>query len=189
MRMKRKEFLKTTIGMGLACGCMLLGERRNGMAQSEEKKPGEKPAKKPKTHEQLFKEAWITALMKNMDEQLDEQTRTKLLESCGRNCARRGAISMAEAGKGDVAKLVQSLAKFLGKENCYLEGTEVHLTYPKCYCELVAEGPDRLSDTYCNCSKGWVLEMFETVAQKPVKVETLQTIKRGAPSCKFLVRV
>jgi len=159
------------------------------MAQSEEKKAGEKPAKKPKTHEQLFKESWILALMKNMEEQLDERTRTKLMETCGRNCARRGAISMAESSKGNVGNLVQSLAKFLGKENCYQEGNVVHLAYQKCYCELVAEGPEKLPDTYCHCSQGWLLEIFETAAQKPVKVEILQTIKRGAPTCKFLVRI
>jgi predicted hydrocarbon binding protein len=36
---------------------------------------------------------------------------------------------------------------------------------------------------------GWVLEMFETVAQKPVRVELVHSVKRGASSCKFLVRL
>ena len=183
--MKRKEFLKKTLGMGLASGSMFLLEGRKTMAQSKDKKSEQKS----KDKNQLFKEAWITALLKNMDKQLDEKTRAKMMESCGRDCACRGAISMAESSKNDVRKLVKSLAKFLGEKNCYIEGNVVHLGYDKCYCEFVAEGPERLSDTYCECSRGWVLEMFGTAAQKPVKVELLQAIKRGASSCKFLIKV
>jgi predicted hydrocarbon binding protein len=183
--MKRKEFLKKMLGMGLASGSMLLLERRKTMAQSGDKKSGAKA----KDKSQRFKEAWIITLLKNMDEQFDEKTRAKMMESCGRDCARRDSIQMAESSKGDVGKLVRSLAKFLGDKNCYLEDDIVHLEYGKCYCELVAEGPERLSDTYCFCSRGWVLEMFETAAQKPVKVELLQSIKRGASSCKFLIKV
>ena len=183
--MKRKEFLKRALQTSMVSGSMLLLGRRKTMAQSKEKKSEQKS----KDQNQQFKEAWITALMKNVDEQFDEKTRSKLMESCGRDCARRGSIRMAESSKGDVGKLVQALAKFLGEKNCYIKGNVVNLCYNKCYCEFVAEGPERLSDTYCECSRGWVLEMFETAAQKPVKVELLQSIKRGAPSCKFLIKI
>jgi len=183
--MKRKEFFKKTVQLGLAAGSMMLVKGRTAKAQSAEKKE----TQEPKSRQQRFKEEWLKSLLKQMDEQFDEKTRVKLMEACGRDCARRGAIRMAEACKGDVGKLVESLAKYLGKENSRMEGNVVHLAYSKCLCELVADGPERLSDTYCFCSKGWVLEMFETAAQKPVKVELLQTIKRGAPSCKFIIKL
>ena len=111
------------------------------------------------------------------------------MESCGRDCARRGAIKLAESCKGNVEKMIATLAKSLGNENNYIEGDEIHIGWNKCLCELVDKGPDRLSDTYCLCSRGWVLEMFETAAQKLVKVEMLQTVKRGDPCCKFIVRL
>lgn len=171
--------------MGLASGWMMLLKGKRTLAQANEKKSGQK-AKDPN---QKFKEDWITSLMQKLDSQLDEQTRVKLMESCGRDCARRGAIRLAESCKGDVEKLVKTLAEYLGKENSYIEGSVIHLGYSKCLCDLVAEGPERLSDTYCICSRGWVLEMFETAAQKPVKVELLQSIKRGHPSCKFLIKL
>ncbi len=63
------------------------------------------------------------------------------------------------------------------------------LTYSQCNCELVADGPDRLPDMYCACSAGWIKEMFETVTGKTVQVERHQTVKTGADSCKFTVRV
>lgn len=183
--MKRKEFFKKTVQVGLAAGSMMLVKGKDAQAQTTEKKAEQQS----KSRQQRFKEGWLKSLLKQMDEQFDEKTRVKLMEACGRDCARRGAIRMAEACKGDVGKLVDRLAGFLGKENSRMEGNVVHLGYSKCLCELVADGPESLSDTYCFCSKGWVLEMFETAAQKPVKVELLQTIKGGAPSCKFLIKL
>ncbi len=153
------------------------------------KSAAKKAGPESKTKGRRFKEAWIAALLENMDRQLDPSARARVMEACGRDCARRASIKMAEPCRGDVGKLVESLAKILGSENCSIDGNVVRLTYNKCYCELVADGPERLSETYCLCSKGWVLEMFETAARKPVRVEVLQTIKRGAPSCRFLVRV
>lgn len=40
---------------------------------------------------------------------------------------------------------------------------------------------------YCQYSLGWVLEMFETVLQKPVRVQLVQSIKSGTSSCVFRV--
>jgi predicted hydrocarbon binding protein len=137
----------------------------------------------------MNKNEWITTFMKNLDAHCDEETRTQLMLSCGRECARHVSIKLAEASKGDVNKLISKLAKIIGNENCYRENDSVHLTYNKCLCKMVNKGPEKLPDTYCICSKGWLLEMFETAAQKPVKVEILQTIKRGHPSCKFIVKL
>jgi predicted hydrocarbon binding protein len=141
-------------------------------------------------HRQTFKEAWLTSLMENLEEQFGEEERTKLMEECGRNCARRSSVhKTAESAAGNVSKLVKSLANFLGKENCVLENNHVLLRYGKCYCELVDKGPERLPDTYCLCSRGWIVEMFETAAQKPVTVDVIKTIKRGDPLCEFSISI
>lgn len=137
----------------------------------------------------MNKNEWITTFMKNLNAHCDEETRIQLMISCGRDCARHESIKLAETSKGDVDKFISKLAKIIGKENCYRESDSVHLTYNKCLCKMVSKEPEKLSDTYCTCSKGWLLEMFETAAQKPVQVEILQTIKRGHPSCKFIVRL
>jgi predicted hydrocarbon binding protein len=186
--MERKEFLKRSVQLGLAAGSLGLlrdmgSARPDGQEQKAEKDVQEKLKK--------FKEAWVISLMQNMEKQLDPKERIELMESCGRSCARRSGslIKLAESCQGDVGKLVASLAGFLGKEGSALEGNVIHLSFPKCYCELVADGPERLPEIYCHCSEGWIKEMFETAAQKKVQVQTLQTVKRGAPSCKFLITV
>jgi hypothetical protein len=187
-RMRRKEFLKRTVQMGLAAGSLAL---LPDVALARPAGQEQKPEKEVQDRLKRFKEAWVTTIMENMEKQLDPKEQIELMESCGRSCAQRSGsiIKLAESCRGDVGKLVTSLAGFLGKEGSYLEGNVVHLSFPKCYCELVADGPERLPEIYCHCSEGWIKEMFETAAQKKIQVQTLQTVKRGGPSCKFLVTV
>jgi predicted ArsR family transcriptional regulator len=128
--------------------------------------------------------------MENMEKRLDKPSRVALMEDCGRACAGRGAVAgIAAPCRGDVAKLVERLGTHLGKENAVLDGRTARITYTKCYCPIVGAGPERLPDTWCECSRGWLLEMFETVAGKPVKVELLESIKRGGQACRFVVRL
>jgi predicted hydrocarbon binding protein len=134
-----------------------------------------------------FLETWVTNLVDSIDAHLDQATRTALMESCGRACAQRGAVESAKQCHGDIDNLVSTLEKWIGKGNAHRDGSLVHLVYPKCFCHLVAEGPERLPDTYCLCSRGWLKEVFETVLNHPVEVELLESVKRGAGGCRFAV--
>jgi predicted hydrocarbon binding protein len=177
--MKRKDFLTGSGILALAAGGFFRPAKGAGRRQTAPDREAEM---------KKFRETWLATLMSNLEAQFDVKTRTAFMESCGRACARRSSVfGVAASSKGDPVKLVQTLAKFLGKDNAVLEGKVVRLTYPKCYCEMVADGPARLPDVYCCCSQGWIKEMFETAAGKPVKVQTLQTVKRGADSCKFVI--
>lgn len=183
--MDRKDFCKKTFQIGITSGAMLLCSGKPGFPQSDQSSP----KKKPTDADQKFKEDWIQSLMKNLDTQFDKTTRIKLMISCGRDCARRGAIQIAKSSKGDLEKMLKTLAKYIGKDNVRNDGKRVHLKYSKCYCHLVHKGPARLSDTYCHCSRGWILELFETCLGKPVAVELKKAIKRGDPYCQFIVQL
>jgi predicted hydrocarbon binding protein len=153
-------------------------------------KPGWAGAEeKPTDTQQSFRNDWIQSFIKNLDDRLDESSRVKLMEACGRDCARRAAVKLAEANKGNVDGLVTALAADLGLENAKRDGDKITIVYPGCYCPMVVKIKDKLSKTWCNCSSGWLLEMFETAAEKPVTVEMIQSIKAGDPVCKFEVRV
>ena len=179
--MDRKAFLKKTMQMGMASGSMLLLNADGSFAQQSEQEE--------KDRVQMFKEDWVTALIENMDTQLDEKTRTDLMLACGRRCARRGAIGLAQRCKGDLKKMVDTLDQYPPVEATFEGDDTIRLEYKQCLCELVDHGPDRLPDTYCICSQGWIHEMFETVLENPVKVDVIQTVKRGAPSCQFVIHV
>ena len=177
--MDRKTFLRRSLAAGVASGgAALLGG--TGLAQTDDGHT---------EREQRFKEAWVESLMENLEEQFDEEERIGLMESCGRACAKRGAIGLADACKGDLGRMADRLSGIPDLEIENNSGDVYRVTYRKCFCELVGNGPDRLPDTYCECSRGWLLEMFGTAAEKAVEVEIVQTIKRGGNVCEFIVRV
>jgi len=179
--MDRKEFLQKTLFPGAICACGI------GMASTPRLLGQETP--KPEDPNEGFRREWVKTLLKNMDSTLDETVRSRFMEACGRDCARRGATKMAEPFKGNVDGLVAALAGHLGKDNVRREGGLVTLQYPECYCPMVSKIKEKISDTWCVCSKGWVLEMFGIAADKPVEVKLVQSIKRGDPVCRFEIGV
>ena len=179
--MNRKEFIKKSCLLGIGSGALFL---IGGI-----KKGGGDPLAQRSDKERKFFESWLKNLLSSMDRNLDEKTRIMLMENCGRACAKKGAVNSAKACKGNLDKFLSTLQRWIGKENVKQNGKDIHLTYTKCYCELVHKGPEKLSDTYCHCSKGWVLEMFETVMEKPVKVKLLDSIKRGGKVCRLTVQI
>jgi hypothetical protein len=124
-----------------------------------------------------FAQKWVQNMIDGMDAYLDEEMKITLMESCGRACARGGPIRSAKACHGDVDRLLSTLQKWIGKENVQKNGDIVHLNYLKCYCHLMATGPETLPNTYCYCSQGWIKEMFETVLNHPVQVQLHESIK------------
>ena len=179
--MNRKGFLKKTCTLGAAAALVSNAGARpqDEPAAGKDRKPD--PAR-------AFREGWIRDFIGNLNERFDGKTGAAFLEACGRGCARRGALTLAESCKGDLDKFVATMAGHLGAENAVREGRLVRLGYAKCYCPMVAD-LSGIPDTWCNCSRGWVMEMFERVTGKPADVRMLQSIKRGDPKCEFAITV
>jgi hypothetical protein len=58
-----------------------------------------------------------------------------------------------------------------------------------CLCPLVESKPEGLSDTYCQCSVGYVKQWYDMLFQKPVTVELLDSVLMGGPRCRFKITV
>ena len=58
-----------------------------------------------------------------------------------------------------------------------------------CLCPMVESKPDGLSRTYCQCSVGYVKEMFEQTFGKPVDVQLIGSVLYGEKRCKFKITV
>jgi len=179
--MNRKDFISRIIKLGVI-PAFLLTRIKTGAAQNEE-------TAESSATQQKFTGQWLVSLLNNMNNKLPEQDKVKLLESCGRDCARNGAVQMAQANKGNVQGLIDKLGEILGKENAVLAGNKATIKYSKCYCANLANFTGTMPGVYCNCSRGWVLELFETAAQKPVKVELVSSIVRGADHCEFSIEI
>ena len=124
-----------------------------------------------------------------LDKEVDEETRVRILESCGRKCIGQSFVAKAEA----IAKKSKSTEEFLdglGKvwKHLHVSGDGgVFVVYDRCYCPLMKGYEGKVSPSFCNCSVGWIKELFEMALKKPVKVEKIGTIKQGNKQCKFKI--
>ncbi|MCP4181483.1 MAG: hypothetical protein GY756_27280 [bacterium] len=137
--------------------------------------------------EELFKEIWITSLIENTEDEFDKENRCRLMNTCGRECAKRDTIRFAEQYKNNVSGMMEFFSQSSDLEFKYAAEDTIQVIYKKCVCELNGHGPGTLTETYCECSKGWLLEMFETASQKNVNINIIRTVKRGADICEFEV--
>jgi len=129
---------------------------------------------------------WIKSLTESLDSQCKPELRAKILESCGRNCIPRSFIKRAQILKKESKDMNDFLEK-LGKKWKHMQrdNDNVYIVYEKCYCPLVKDYPEKLSPTWCNCSRGWIKELFESALERPVEVKLEKSIKQGDSLCKF----
>lgn len=195
--MNRKEFLKISSGFGLVCGCA------GGLASAvpDKQSDGTPSALTPCDEKVTFTKGWVKRFFDVMDGELDEKTRKKIMEMNGKACYslhyKKGSRKKLDM---DIDTYVKRLAEYVGKENCYREGSKVIFTYVKnprglkiedgyCLCPMVEDGPKDLSASFCYCSVGYVKEMFSRVLPQPPRVELLASLRRGDKRCRFEIHV
>lgn len=181
--MNRKEFLKVTSTF-LLCSGVCAALPQSGMTEGPD---DAKIITEEMKQKRAFTHAWIKSMMETIDTSLDEKGRIALMENSGRECAKRGALKAAQSANGDLDKFLDTLRSWIGTENIRMNKRGIEVIYSKCFCPLVEDMKAPLSQTYCNCSKGWLLEMFGTVLGRTPAIEIKETIKRGGNQCRFLI--
>lgn len=136
---------------------------------------------------------WLEALWEGFNAELDGETRNRILEHCGRACARyHESVSVAK----EITRASHDIDDVIGKLNqiedlwcgAWHRDDNVISSYcTSCGCPLVLSGIVELSSDLCRCSCGWVKVIFETILAEPVNVELGQAIGRGDPICEFNV--
>jgi predicted hydrocarbon binding protein len=133
---------------------------------------------------------WIGTVVDGLDDMVDEKTRITILENCGRTCISpsfvKKAINLKEKS-GSNKEFLDKLAKTWS--HLKLEGKNIFVVYNQCYCPLVKSYEEKLSKSFCNCSRGWVKELFESSLKKPVTVILEKSIKQGDEICRFRVKL
>jgi hypothetical protein len=117
---------------------------------------------------------FMKGAMQRLDTLVDVETRTKIMQQCGYNCAKKNQKIIEHA----VARRekARNFDEFLEAERCNpIKGTKIErksniiyqfytpraFTRPmRCYCGLFRELPrkDTVSISNCDCSKGFVEE-------------------------------
>lgn len=214
--MDRKDFFKKTFSAGLVCcGAVstlsaLSIKDKNGIdkpqkwiGQLEEKMVA--GSETPAWRKADKGEKWIKDLVDNMDELLDDNTKKELLQACGRSCY-DGAFGIApsekpsyEAAEGYI-KYFENNGYSVNREDkkttiIYNWGRDhqnpwgLIISDGYCMCPLVENGPPDLSGTYCNCSSGYVKEIFKRGTGRKTKVDVIDSLKRGGKDCIFKVEI
>jgi predicted hydrocarbon binding protein len=146
---------------------------------------------------------WVKGATERMDVLVDEKTRFQIMENCGYNCANinKRVIERAKVRRKKFRNVDDFLAAEVKKPTTGTrlerEGKILYQFYTpraftrtmRCYCALLRGLPDddKVSNTYCHCSKGFVKNFWENVLERPVKVEFMQSAVSGASECKFAI--
>jgi predicted hydrocarbon binding protein len=144
---------------------------------------------------------WVKGAMDRLDALVDEGTRVQIMENCGYKCAEMnsGAIDEAIARR----KKFKNVDEFLEAEQrnptkgtrLVREGDVLYQFYMpqslgvRCFCSLVNATEEKISLTYCHCSKGFVKKLWESVLKRPVEVELIQSVMSGSEECKFAIHL
>lgn len=148
---------------------------------------------------------WMQGVSERLDAHVDEPMRNQIMSNCGYNCAFHNYTAV----KRTVARRQKfdSLDRFLEAEQqnpptgtrlvregdmLYQFYTPSEYTHPmRCYCSLVKKLPpdETMSLTYCQCSRGFVVKVWEAVLEHPVQVDLIESCISGASECKFAIHL
>jgi predicted hydrocarbon binding protein len=144
----------------------------------------------------------IRRIMQQLDAKVDPATRKNIMESCGRACyeGAHGARKTEKPTPEQAAKFLDGMRKYLGADGVKQtpEETVVYFKYtgnPQglkvsdgyCLCPILEDAPKDIPPSYCQCSSGYVREIFERGVGRPARVEITETVLRGGQSCRFTV--
>jgi hypothetical protein len=139
--------------------------------------------------EKQFTDHWLTDLLDTIEAELDEPTKIRLFAGCGRGCFRRHSFKqeLAAQGQGSVEKLIAALRNNF---EAWQEGDRVHIRYGEtssgCYCPVLRGQPARPDDPHCHCTRATHQAIFEAALGRPVRVEIVETVRRGGQTCHFI---
>jgi len=185
--MDRKDFFKKACLYGV-CGCagMTLLSATNVFANS---KSGTNSDEEPDWRIGFMQDRFAK-LIDIINENVDDKTRSKIMESMGRQCSQLGYDYIKEY-IGDVDAFLKKFEKDWAESVEHNKEKGIIKTVgkqkEKCPCPFV--GKSNISKHYCDCSIGWYKESFKAVSGKEVEVERTSSILHGDKSCNFTMKL
>jgi len=197
----RKELFTSAGKLGMATCLCALGATRLLAEQSPENAPGAATAARA-VKRMEFSDLWVRRFMNVLDGTLDEQTRTKVMAANGSACFREW---IASQGRTITPVAFEAWAARVRErpsdDSLRIEGNVLYWEYtgsaetgsasPEgvCLCPMVESKPAGLSRTFCQCSVGYVKELYGQRFGRPVTVELLDSVLYGGKRCRFKITV
>lgn len=148
---------------------------------------------------------WVKDAISKLDKLADRKVSSEIMENCGYNCSiiNKRVIERAKARRNkysDIEEFLEAeLSNPMSGTRLERKGNILHQFYTprsystpmRCYCSLLRGLPDdqKVSITYCNCSKGFVKKFWEGVLERTVKVELIKSSVSGAKECEFAIHL
>ena len=136
----------------------------------------------------------ITNLVDEFDKHLSSEKKNLILEECGRKCIQDRHKKLLQDAKSlyknsnDMKEFLEKLSKRY--TSLHVTDEEIAFIWDKCYCPIINKIPaEKISPTYCNCSRGWVKELLENAINKPVDVFIEESVTKGNSRCKLTVKI
>ena len=189
--MNRKEYLETSLKLGL-CSCAFLFSGASKIVPAQIARSTTDDELEKVKAEKEFIQNWLTDLLDTMSKELDLNTQVKMYEGTGRGCYNRYTFKqdIAADGKGDVDKLLEAYKRNF---EVWREGDMVHIRYgersAQCYCPAAKFKPAKPGDLHCECTRTTHQTIFETALGRPIRIEVLESLRRGGQTCHFLVHL
>jgi hypothetical protein len=194
--MERRKFIRKSVTAGISCSCFL-GQVLNAKAQDHLAAGEETPCDKKVE----FAKKWTSRFFEVLDKNLDEKTRNNIMRQNGEACYRgaHGEVNISTPRSyEEIDKTLREISTYLGEGNPKREGNKIDFHYVRnrrglkvedgyCLCPLIENGPARLSPTYCQCSVGYVGQMFKGITGRNVSVELQESLRTGGKSCRFRI--
>lgn len=190
--MNRRDFLSRGLAMGLCPGMLL------SMASSEASGATAGPqvtkeldeATRNALAEKEFVHNWLTDLMEGIHEELAPATQRRVMAAAGRGCYDRHPWKqeiVRDAGSR-VDGLIVAMSKYF---EVWREGDYLHVRYGEkndsCYCPAARNRAPLPNDPHCECTRAMHQKLIEEALHKPVRVEIVSSVRRGGPTCHFMV--
>jgi hypothetical protein len=132
---------------------------------------------------------WVGVLLPQIEQHVDEPTARKMIKA-------------AAAAHFEQLDMDKNLAPVIGKLDRFIaeisEGWGWKIEYdkaagvivadenkPDCVCPMRKDNAALQSTYLCYCSEGFAERMFATVAQRPAEAVVVQSVLRGAKTCRY----
>ncbi len=189
----------------------MLSEQIRSLAGDEIEKKVMRDSDELKSPELTVRADWACAAMKRLDNLVpDRDCRWQIVSECACRCQDEFFDEFRDEYRrhGDIDRLIDMLhgRAFLNRPE--RQGNTIYITKaPKhpnehakattpeekrfyfCHCDNARATKGEISQTYCFCGAGWCQRIWESILERPVKVEIIETVLQGGDVCKFAVHL
>ena len=137
---------------------------------------------------------WVKCLLEGLETRVNRDLLAEILSNCGRRCIPESFIKkMMKVWSEDpdldvlIENINDSWSGAGADAKIRRKNSELMVEYGECYCPLVKESVQEMPSIWCECSRGWLMQLFESFLGDKVEVELIESVQKGDEKCRFKV--